>query len=90
VVFLSEFSSLGWIRAEIMVEGKEVHVEFTAAMAESTNRLREQLPILIENLKGQGFHVGQTRVTTLDPELLKHSMAQELRGAGAHSISTFV
>lgn len=90
VVFLAEFSSLGWVRAEMMVEGKEVHMEFIAASAESTNRLQAQLPVLIENLKGQGFRVSEARVNTLDPDLLKHSMVQELTGVGAHSFSTFV
>lgn len=89
IVLLSEFSSLGWVRAEVMVEGKEVRIGFLAGSAESISRLQEHLPVLIGNLKDQGFRVSEAGCDTLDPDLLKHSMVPELTGAGTDSFSTF-
>lgn len=90
VVFLSEFSNLGWVRTEVMVHNKEVRIGFVAASAETMTRLQEHLPLLIGNLVDRGYQVNETSCDTLDQELLKHSMAQELKGVGTPPFSTFV
>jgi hypothetical protein len=90
VVWVSEFSNLGWVRAEATVQGKGVGIGFLSGRAESASLLQEHLPVLIGILEAQGFHVGQARCGTLAPEILKCSIVQELTGVGAPSFSTFV
>jgi hypothetical protein len=89
IVFLAEFSNLGWVRAEVTVEGKEVRMGFLSGSADSATLLQRQLPVLIGNLKSQGFQVRDARCGMLDPDLLKHSMIHELTGVGTDSFSTF-
>jgi hypothetical protein len=87
VVLVSEFSNLGWVRAEVTVNGKAVGIGFLAESTESAALLQEHLPVLIGNLKARGFQVDQAMCDTLDPDLLKCSMVHELTGVGAHSFS---
>lgn len=89
IVFLAEFSILGWVRAEVRVEGKEVRIGLLAGSAESSGRLRDHLPVLIGTLKDQGFRVSEARCDTLEPDLLKRSMVQELTGGGGRCFSAF-
>lgn len=89
MVFLSEFSNLGWVRGEIRVEGEEVRLRFLTGSADSTCRLEGQLPVLIGHLKERGFRVSALSCGTLDPDLLKHTMVQELTAVGAASFSAF-
>jgi len=90
MVFVAEFSNLGWVRAEVTLEDKEVSLRFLSGRADSTHRLKDQLPVLIGRVKERGFEVSDARCDTLDPDLLKHSMAQELAEVGAPSFSVLV
>jgi hypothetical protein len=86
LVLVSEFSELGWVRAEVLVAGREVRVRLLSGSGESAHRLREQMPLLVENLRKQGYSVGEAICDTLDPSQLKSSVLRELAGAESFSV----
>lgn len=90
MVFVAEFSNLGWVRAEVTLKDKEISLRFLSGRADSTHRLQGQLPVLIGRVKDRGFEVRDAWCDTFDPDLLKHSMAQELADVGARSLSVLV
>lgn len=88
VVLLVELPSLGRVRAELMVERKDVRIAFQAESTASLSRLRDRLPSLIERLQERGFRIRETTCEVRDPVFLTQSLVQELSGTGAYSFRT--
>ena len=88
VVLLAALPGLGRVRAEVMVESKDVSVAFEAENAELESNLKERLSFLIERLQERGFRVRKATCEVRDPEFWTQSLARELSGTGACSFRT--
>jgi hypothetical protein len=90
VVLSAQLESLGYVRAELAMEDKEVKVAFLLESAQSRSRLQAHLPDLINSLQDRGFHVREARCEVGEKDVVRQSLVHDLADLGAHSFSTFV
>ena len=88
VVLLADLPALGRVRAEVVVERKDVAVAFEAENAELESRLRGRLSFLVERLQERGFRIRKATCEVRDPEFWTQSLVRELSGTGVYSFRT--
>jgi hypothetical protein len=90
IVLFVQLERLGFVRAEMAIQDKEVRIAFLSESPQSRSRLEAHLHVLIDRLQDRGFRVGEATCEVGDRDLLRKSLVLELADAGDHSFSTFV
>lgn len=88
IVLLAELPGLGDMRAEMMVQAREVSIVFFTVNTEVAGRVREALPVLIRGFQDHGFTVGEARCEVRDRGSLRQSPVYELVDPGSHCFRT--
>lgn len=89
IVLTAQLEGLGWVRAELALENKDIRMAFLSESTPSKSRIESRLPFLIETLQGRGFRVGEAKCEVGDRDRLRHSFVHDLSGFGGHGFHTF-
>jgi hypothetical protein len=90
VVLSAQLESLGYVRAELAMENKEISVAFLLESAQSKSRVQAHLPDLINRLQDRGFRVSEARCEVGERDVVRQSLVHDIADLGVHSFSTFV
>jgi len=78
ITFLLELSNLGPLRADLVINGKEIKGRFLIAKEEVKLFIKNNIPSLINKLKDKGFTVRSIECHCKDPEIVKQSLIREI------------
>ena len=78
ITFLLELSHLGPLRADLVINGKEITGRFLITKEEAASFIKNNIPSLITALKDKGFTVCAIECHCKDPETVKQSLISEI------------
>jgi len=87
ITFLLELSNLGPLRADLSIKGKEIRGTFLITKDEIKFFIKNNIPSLINKLKGKGFTVSSIECHLKDPEIVKQSLVEEIIHQEGNAIS---
>lgn len=89
IVLFVQLERLGFVRAEMVIQNKEVRIAFLSESPQARSWLQAHLPALIDRLQDRGFRVGEATCEVGDQDVLRKSLVLELADVGDRSFSTF-
>ena len=87
ITFLLELSNLGPLRADLSIKGKEIRGTFLITKEEIKFFIKNNIPSLINKLKGKGFTVSSIECHLKDHEIVKQSLVEEIIHQEGNAIS---